>query len=488
MRWPAGVAAIAAFAVAGCGGTTSSIGAGASDLVPASAPAFVAVDTDPGSSQWKTVDALASRFPDKQKGIDSIKQDMQKDGVDWAKDVKPALGKELDFAWLDFANNGRNFVILAQPGDEGAFERLIKKANDSETDPKQRVVYDKYRDWEVLAFDRSTIDRFERASDSSAPTLADQSAFKHAMDRLGGDAVVRAYVNGPFLMNLARRYGGNQIRPYLDKVGTLDWIALRSGATSRGVGLDVIVHGTPGKLFNGATGFGSFKPKLIGSVPQDALLYYTFHGSKNMFSGLQQNAFFANPQYRPFRRILGDVGRLLEGENALYVRPGAGHAPGVPFAIPEVTLIATPGHGTDGAAVIDKLLKREAGVDPSFTTIGGRAVRKLASQDLGLFYTDVGDKLVVTDEPAGIRGAANGGTPLSKSDTFTDVADASGLPSKNQGFLYVDIHSTVPLVEKLAHAHVPAEVARNLKPLRSAVEYAVAKSHEFQVTFFLRIK
>ena len=35
---------------------------------------------------------------------------------------------------------------------------------------------------------------------------------------------------------------------------------------------------------------------------------------------------------------------------------------------------------------------------------------------------------------------------------------------------------------------VPGEISRNLKPLRSAVEYAVARSHELQVSFFLRIK
>ena len=64
------------------------------------------------------------------------------------------------------------------------------------------------------------------------------------MARLGGNSVVRAYVNGAFLMKLARTYGGAQIQPYLNKLGTLDWIALRLGATSAGIGLDTIVHGS----------------------------------------------------------------------------------------------------------------------------------------------------------------------------------------------------------------------------------------------------
>ena len=80
------------------------------------------------------------------------------------------------------------------------------------------------------------------------------------------------------------------------------------------------------------------------------------------------------------------------------------------------------------------------------------------------------------------------GESLSQSESFKDAADASGLPDQTYGFLYVDIHSSVPLVEKLARQHLPAEIGRNIKPLRSAVEYAVAHSHELQVSFFLRLK
>ena len=53
---------------------------------------------------------------------------------------------------------------------------------------------------------------------------------------------------------------------------------------------------------------------------------------------------------------------------------------------------------------------------------------------------------------------------------------------------YVDIRSSIPFGEKLARQRVPGEIARNLKPLRSAMEYAVSHTHELQATFFLRIK
>jgi Protein of unknown function (DUF3352) len=475
-----------AFAFAGCGGTTS-IGTGASDLVPASAAAFIAVDTDPGSSQWQTVDALASKFPDKQKGIDELKGSLRKDKLDWDKDFKPALGKEVDFVWLDFENNGDNFVALMQPKDDGAFKRLVAKGNATEKDPSQRIVYEKFKDWEVLAQTQAMIDRFEQASESSARALSDEPAFTHAMDRLGSDAVARGYVRGDVLMTLARKYGGSEAKPYLDKAGTLDWIAMRLGANSDGIGLDTIAHGTPGKLFKGLPRTPSFNAKLPESVPQNALVYLTFHGSKNMLSGLEKNSLFDNPNYRQFAGPLRDLASLLEGENAFYLRPGSGHSVDVPFEIPELTFVAA-GAKRDGAAVIDKLLDREFGTSPEFATIAGVKVHKLASGGVGLYYANVDGKLVVTDLPAGIKGVKNAGRPLSESEAYRDAADASGLPSKTQGFLYVDIRSTVPLVEKLSQAQVPAEIGRNLKPLRSAVEYAVARSHELQVSFFLRIK
>jgi hypothetical protein len=206
-----------------------------------------------------------------------------------------------------------------------------------------------------------------------------------------------------------------------------------------------------------------------------------------MFSGLQQQEFFKNsPEFRQFAGPLQQLGRILEGENAIYVRPGTARSPDLPFAVPEVTLVSTP--RADGTAILDKMVKRYAGGPPQVDTIGGSAVHMLARKGLGLYYANVDGKLVVTDQLQGIGGVKGGGTPLSDDDEFKQAKDASGLPDKNWGVLYVNIKASVPYGEKLAGEHIPAEVARNLKPLRSAVEYAASHTHEFQVTFFLRIK
>lgn len=473
-----GVLAATALLAAGCGGTTAQVGSGASSIVPATAPAFISIDADPSSQQWQTIDALASKFPDKQKAVDSIKQDMSKDDVDWEQDVKPVLQGEFDFVWLDFENNGQDFVGLLQPKNEAKFKDLVAKANKSQKDPSNRAVYDKFRGWYVIATKRETIDRFEQASRAQSASLADNKSFKQSMDRLGSDSVVRAYVDGGFLMKLARQYGGAQLKPYLDKFGTLDWIALRMGATSEGLGVDTIVHGTPGSLFKSAAKSSASTSKLLGTAPADALVYLSFHGAKGMFNGLGQNPVLNTPQFRQFSQPLQQIGRVLEGENAIYARPGA--------RIPEVTLVSTP--GTAGTPILDRMVKKFAGAPPQIRTVGGTPVHAMASNGMGIYYADVDGKFVVSDQPQGIQAVKSSGKPLSDSSEFKQAKDASGMPDKTWSTLYVNIHTSVPYVEKLAQQHIPGEIARNLRPLRSAVEYAASHTHELQVSFFLRIK
>lgn len=471
-------ASCVAVLAAACGGT-SGAGAGASSIVPSNVVAYVAVDTDTGSHEWKTVDALASKFPDKAKAVRALKEGMRRDaGVDWERDVKPALGKETDFAFLDFANGGNDFVLLTQPHDEAAFKRFVAKTNASGGD---HTVYEKVGDWEVVSQSRSVIDKFKRESESAQQTLADVGDFNHAMDTLGGDRIVRAYVNGAQVMNFVRAQANDpQFGPLIRKAGTLNWVAAGFGATSDGLHLDAIVHGTPGKLFKGFHA-PQFTSHLTNTVPNDALLYLTFHGTPNLFGALKSNPLLDTPDFRRFSGVLGQIGKLLAGEDALYLRaPPSGR-------IPEVTLVTEPARGTDGAATLDRLLLRfRKQLDITPTRTG--ALRTLDFGPVAIRYTNLDGRLVVTDLESGLAALRNTTKPLAQSNTYRDAVDKSGMPSKTRGYLYVNVHSTIPAVERLAQTHVPDEIRRNLAPLRSAVEYAVARSHEIEVSFFLRLK
>ncbi len=472
---------LAALAVvlAGCGGTTSP-SSGAAGIVPASVPLFVAIDSDLGSSQWQTVNELASKFPDKQKAIDSIKEQLSKKGLDWERDLKPALGPEMDVVMLDFAHPDET-VALMQPKDEGAFDRAVKRGNAG--DSSSKLVYEKFHGWTVMSDKQAAIDAFKQASDSAKRTLSEDKTFSAAMGK-AGDGILRAYVNGARVMAAARNLLGPDAGPYFKKLGTLDWLLMTLRAKSDGIAWDTTVHGTPGEAFKNVAVHAS-DGSLQKLVPKDALLYLAFHGSKGMLGGLGGNPILQQPGLKGLGDALQQLGTVLEGENALYVRAAAA------ADVPEVTFIAAPEGGVDGAAVLDRVLNRfakELGGRPQRTTIAGVPVRVIGAGPVAVRYANVNGRLVVTDLPAGIVFATNGGNALAESQEYQDAAQSSGLPARPQVVLYVDIHSTIPAIRRFGSARIPAEVARNLKPLRSAVEYAVSRSHELQISFFLRIK
>jgi uncharacterized protein DUF3352 len=470
-----------AVALAGCGGSTNPSAGNGADIVPASAALFVAIDTDPASSQWQAVDQLANKFPDKQKAVDSIKQQLAKKGLDWERDLKPALGPELDVVMLDFARPN-DAVALLQPRDEGAFERGVKKGNAA--DPSSQLVYKRFHGWTVASDKQAAIDAFTRASDNAVRMLSEDNTFSSALGK-GGDGLVRAYVNGAQVMSAARNYLGQSAAPSLEKLGTLDWLAMTLRAKSDGIAWDTTLHGTPGPEFDKVSAHAS-DGSLQKLVPKDALLYLAFHGSKGMLGGLGNNPILQQSGFKGLGDALQQLGRIMAGENALYVRaPGSSD-------LPEVTFLAAPEGGLDGAVALDSVLNRfakELGGRPHRSVVAGVPVRAIGTgAGVVVRYANVNGKLVVTDLPSGIAFAKNGGKVLADSQEYQDASRSSGLPAKPQVVLYVDIHSTIPLIRRLGNARIPASVERNLKPLRSAVEYAVNRSHEIQISFFLRIQ
>ena len=426
------------------------------------------------------MDELASKFPDKQKAIDSINKQLLKKGLDWDRDLKPALGPELDVVTLDFAHPGET-VALMQLKDEAAFERAVKKGNAA--DPSSKLVYEKFHGWTLMSDKQSAIDAFKQASDAAKRTLSDDKNFSAAMGK-ASDGILRAYVNGASVMAAAKKFTGPDGGSYFEKLGTLDWLLMTLRAKSDGIAWDTTVHGTPGKAFKDVKSHAS-NGSLQKVVPKDALLYLAFHGSKGMLGGLGDNPILQQFGAKGLGDALGQLGKILQGENALYVR-AAGTKD-----VPEVTFIAAPGGGLDGAAALDRILNRfakELGARPQRTTIAGVPARVIGAGPVAVRYANVKGRLIITDLPAGILFAKIGGKTLADSQEYQDAARSSGLPGSPQVVLFVDIHSTIPVIDRFGGARIPAEVERNLKPLRSAVEYAVSRSHELQITFFLRIK
>jgi hypothetical protein len=470
-----------AAATAGCGGRSHTDSAGAS-FVPASVAAYVAIDTDPSSSQWRNADELSHRFPVRSNAVASLERGVRKSaGLDYETDVEPALGPEPDVVWLDLKDNGADAVGLMQPRDVAAFERAIAKGNSK--DPAGRLVVERVAGWEVLADTRAKIRAFERALAAGGPVLTDDRSYRQAMHEYSSDAIVKAYVNGARVMDEVRAAVPPRDRSYLRRLGSLDWLASALSTRPDGVRLDLTVRGRAGKLLRSTGGgTGGFHLSLPKELPAGVPAYVGFHGASGAFSGLTSSPVLAGPQLRSVRSTLRRLDTLLAGENALYVRRGGGR-------VPEVTLVAQPAKGTDGMQTLDRILA-DAKLAPRIqgTVVDGVVARRLAlGNGPTLVYGNVGDKLVVSDLPAGIAGVARPGSSLDGATPFRDAVDASGVPANVQSFLYVDVRGGLGLVERLANAPIPASVKRNLGPLRSAVEYAASRPSEVQVTLFVRI-
>lgn len=481
----AGLLATLALTVAGCGGGAKT-GAGApsgATLVRSNALAFVSVDSDLGSSQWQQVDELSKKFPGRSKALAQIKQALAKEGVEYERDIKPALGPELDLAVVMGATPEQTSVVgLTKPDDADTFKALVAKLNKS--DPSEPAVYKEVNGWYAISDSQAAIDRVLKEPGGAA--LADEGTFKDALDKLSGDALATAYLSGRELNAAVQKTVQESGSTFdLSSVGLdkLEFIAASASAESDGVR----VHGAAKGV-----SFGSeFASKLIGGIPGDALALLDFRGedTTEQLKKLQTNALIA-PSLKQLESMLGvsfdEILALLHNEVAFYVRPGA--------VIPELTLALETPDQSSALATLDKLAARLAatlGVQVQPGSQGGHPVKTINFGQFAVHYGGLDGKVLVTSAVNGIADYGASGERLPDSADFKEAQDAAGMPDSNGGFLYLDLKDSIPLVEglaALAGASAPSEVTENLRPLRSFLAWVEASGDLRTFDSFLEIK
>jgi hypothetical protein len=482
----AGLAATFVLVAAGCGGSTAGGGGAKSDgakFVPAGAPGFVYLNSDFESSQWKTLDALASKFPNREKLLAMLRSQLQQQGVDFEQDVKPAVGPETDIGILKLMGDVGNVLGLTQPKDKGKFDALLKKL-DAASGGKP-TVSEESNGWTLFSDDQAAIASAKQAYDGKS--LADDDAFKTAMDELPGDALAKLYLNGAALTQ--------QLAQALNGVGTLTGggrltsVAADVDVRDNGVGLHAITHTTGGAAPK------TYKSALVSEVPSGVLLYASFNG---IGGSIKQAA--ANPQLQAqlgqVQQLLGvsltQLASLFDREGALYVRQGA--------PLPEVTLVLQVASEQQALATVDRLVRRVgallgglgvAPAAPTTTTVAGVKVRKLSLGSFALYYGAFGGKLVLSDSTSGISGLKDSGAKLKDDPVFKGAKDAAGMPDSTTAFFYVNIKDAVPLIENFAQTAgqpIPSDVMANLAPLRTFLAYGTGEKGKSSLTGFLEIK
>src|SRR5256885_861025 len=143
---------------AGCGGSAGRGGSSGASLVRPDALVFVSFDADLGSSQWKQVDALSKKFPGRDMALGQIDKELQKNQLDYNRDIKPAVGPEVDLAVVLGASlNDVAVVGLTKPDDAGKFKALVKKLNETDSSG-QLAVYREVNGWYALSDSQAHID------------------------------------------------------------------------------------------------------------------------------------------------------------------------------------------------------------------------------------------------------------------------------------------------------------------------------------------
>jgi Protein of unknown function (DUF3352) len=476
---------VLALGVAGCGSDDQSGLPAGAELVPADAVLFAAVNTDFETGQWETAGELLNKFPDGDKLRSMIFDGLSAEGIDLDADVKPAVGPQVNAVWLDAADQ-ESFVGLTQPKDADKLRALLEKSGDE-------YFFREVEGWTAFATDEKYLDALDQGR--AEGTLADDGQFADAMARVADDSLARFYFNGPAAAPAFEETAGFDISKVTDLLpgGEIPWVSASVSVEDGGGRMD------------GAIGFAgdpegfvgpSYEAALTDVAPAGALAYVSFKDLEGQLSKLRDAFAGMEPEIERdigrFENELGvsleeDIGPLLAGEGALYVRQG--------LFIPEVTLLLEVDDEANAMQVVDALVAGSREFvplgEPQTVDIDGVEARQVDIEPpVSLFYAAFDGHLVVTTQRAGISALQEDGDRLSGDDRFEQALGDAGMPDETSGFAYVNLKDTIPYVLDLAGSgeDVPEEVDRNLEPLDHVVIYSTRDGNTVEFSGFLAIE
>jgi hypothetical protein len=480
--------ATTAVAAAGCGGGG---GGGAvpegGSVAPASAIAFISVNTNFSSDQWQKVTKLAAHFP----GTPQLIAQFEKEtGLNFSRDVRPALGPEVDLVWVDARNDGNDVVGLTKPDSKAKLEQVLEKSR-SKGEPK--AVTMQVGDWVAFADSRPTLDKFKAAS--SGDKLADDKGFKQALEKLDPDSSVRAWIKGDFVQSaLDGSLASSGAPPRLTHdLGDLHAVSGEAKAEDNGasVELDGLIDPTPDPA--------TFSPSLPAAFPGSPLVYVSMTRLdaplRTALRLVAKSVPNFETQLSQAEGVLGltlqnDVYPLLKGESALAVYPGTPQLPDILF----VQKVADENKADSVLRKVGAIAQLSGSVRVGTVQLRGTTVQELTITSAGVTIYDgvAGGKLFVTNAKS-LAGQAVSGPrkPLGDDELFRTARDAAGMPDKVAAFAYGDLEHGLPVILRFAQQNgntIPPEAFANVKPFTGALVYLVKDGDALRISGFQGIK
>jgi hypothetical protein len=465
-------AALAAFAIAGCGGSSESGGDDPASLAPPSSPLFVEATVKPQGDLKANIESLSSKLAGiSDPGtliVNQIDSSISESGskMSFEDDIEPWLGEKAGVFFERY--DGEDFTgvgAVVQTTDTGAASDFVDKlaqesdspmtqgsyeGSDYTTDTSDGTSVGVVGDFLVVGQDKQT---FEAAVDASnGDSLADESKYSDTVSGAPDDSVADAYVDIGALINSAGDEVDQQLLDTYKSLGynLSDSTALASlVAGSDQVEIDVSTDVGGGIDAAGLTDFiGSFPAgswvafaspdvgeqaqKIVDAIDENGIPGSIPPGQ--LKSGLAQQGI----DVEKIVTAIGDVGLFVEGTS----RSNLAGALVIEAKDPEAA--------SDTLSKLTDLL-RNAGAS-GFTPIpGGFEIRD--PEELGQQPVQVvakGDRIVLGYGAAATQQALDGGgQTLDSSPVFDDAAQSLG-GTDLAGF--VDIASVLKLAESLGAA------------------------------------
>ena len=463
----------------------------AARLVPADALAYVHVSTDRGRAEDERLLELLEEFPSYARLRERLEGVIGRAGAfDFARDVRPWLGKEVGLALLDSGGPAANVLLLLAVDDEPKAQGQLQRAAGAAGGIEYRGIAVRRFGGVAAAFVGGFL------------AIGQEAAVKAAVDRHRGTG--RALGPAPETLPPERamdvRLSADGVRrvlrPQAGFAGALG--ALVDHPALRGITAALVPEEEGARLHvhqdkRTATG-EPFAPALLETAPEDAAAYVGVNGLEaagtvlgaagggEILSRIQQQL----PEIDLERDVVGP----LRGEVAVSVTPA--------LPLPVVTLVART---SDEArtrdalsrvrgAVAELLVPADAeagGQVPTFEErrVGGVTAYALAlGPGVELLYAVSGGRLVVSTSVAGIRSAAGGGDSLGDAERLR-----AEVPERVEALVFLDLAQLLTLGDLAGLGDVPAlEAARDdLVRVRTVSVVARREGPDTTAELFLEI-
>jgi hypothetical protein len=467
LRHLSSLALVALALLPGCGASEQATGATpeSASLAPADAVAYATLVTDRGSDEWRRAEGLLDVFPFAREALlDTVREQLATEGLDWEEDVAPAVGPEL----VVVATAEQRPIILTQPRSLAKLDALLAKSDES-------FVRETVGDWTALAEQGSDLAQYRAAL--ARGTLQDSAGLREALADLPDGALARAWIDVSAISSeLAAALDGSA--PELD--AGVESVAAAISAEDDGLRLSL-------SMKTAEEVGGSYEPQLFRRVPADAVVALSFGGTQGVIDRLQESVDLQELSEQVEGTVGVSLDRVLDalrGEGVLYVRAGE------EGGIPEVTLALDPPDRDETVRTVDELARRLARqLDAPVETVrvDGVELRRVAADGVTLTYGEFDGTVLVTTGTDSTGALREDGDKLADTDAFERAAERVGLEGRTSGFAYVDLDGLVSFLEGLAGDELPTEARDALESLDSFILQNEADGDRSRLSGFVRI-